>query len=159
VRSGAGRRFRAAEPLAIDLANGRVVVEPDEIAELANGSVVLRRIRTGRKRSDEYDRLEYSLYVLSGKQHFAGGFCVEALHLTDESMEPVAVTPRKIANRQTKSDEMLAAIAAGWFPPEVDAVTCPRCPHFFICAAIPRGRLILGDPAVSGLAAQPRSTQ
>ena len=58
VRSGAGRRFRAAEPLAIDFANGRVVVEPDEIAELPNGVVVLRRVRTGHKRSDEYDRLE-----------------------------------------------------------------------------------------------------
>ena len=35
--------FRAAQPLAIDFPNGRVVVEPDEIAELPNGSVVLRR--------------------------------------------------------------------------------------------------------------------
>jgi len=39
VRCGVGRRFRAAQLLAIDLANGRVVVEPDEIAELPNGSI------------------------------------------------------------------------------------------------------------------------
>jgi hypothetical protein len=159
VRSGAGRRFRAAEPLAIDFANGRVVVEPDEIAELANGSVVLRRIRTGRKRSDEYDHLEYSLYLLAGQRHFAGAFAVEALHLTDECTEFVAVSSKKIANRQTKSDEMLAGIAAGWFSPEIDAVTCPRCPHFFICAATPRGGLNLVGPELSGLAALPRSTE
>jgi DNA helicase II / ATP-dependent DNA helicase PcrA len=156
VRSGAGRRFRAAEPLAIDFANGRVVVEPDEIAELPNGSIVLRRIRTGRKRSDEYDRLEYSLYVLAGQRHFASGCSVEALHLTDESTEFVTVTPKKIANRQVKSDELLAGIASGWFPPEIDAVACPRCPHFFICAAAPKGKL---DLELSGMAAQPRSTQ
>jgi superfamily I DNA/RNA helicase len=159
VRFGAGRRYRAAEPLAIDLTNGRVVVEPDEIAQLPNGSVVLRRIRTGHKRSDEYDRLEYSLYLLAGQRHFASGFMVEAVHLTDESMDPVTVTPRKIASRQAKSDEMLAGIAAGWFPPEIDAVRCPRCPHFFICAATPRGQLNLAVPVLSGLVAEPRSTE
>jgi DNA helicase II / ATP-dependent DNA helicase PcrA len=159
VRSGAGRRFRAAEPLAIDFANGRIVVEPDEIAELSNGSIVLRRIRTGRKRSEEYDRLEYSLYLLAGQRHFAGAFAVEAIHLTDESIDFVAVTPKKIANRQVKSDEMLAGIAAGWFPAEVDAVTCPRCPHFFICPATPSGPLDLVIPTLSGLAPAPRSTE
>jgi hypothetical protein len=159
VRSGAGRRFRAAEPLAIDFANGRIIVEPDEIAELSNGSIVLRRIRTGRKRSEEYDRLEYSLYLLAGQRHFAGAFAVEAIHLTDESIDFVAVTPKKIANRQVKSDEMLAGIAAGWFPAEVDAVTCPRCPHFFICPATPSGPLDLVIPPLSGLAAPPRSTE
>lgn len=141
VQSGAGKRFRAAEPLAIDFANGRVVVEPDEIAELPDGAVVLRRIRTGRKRTDEYDRLEYSLYLIAGERHFPGGFVVEAVHLTDETVEPVAVTAKKIANRQATSDQILAGIAAGRFPPEIDAVTCPRCPHFFICAATPRGPL------------------
>ena len=141
VRSGAGKRFRAADPLAIDFANGRVVVEPDEMAELPNGVVVLRRVRTGRKRSDEYDRLEYSLYLIAGERHFAGRFAVEAVHLTDESVDPVAVTAKKIANRQAASGQILAGIAAGLFPPEIDAVTCPRCPHFFICAATPRGPL------------------
>ena len=47
VRSGAGARFLRSEPLAIDLAGGRVIVEPNEMAELPNGTVVLRRIRTG----------------------------------------------------------------------------------------------------------------
>ena len=47
VRAGAGRRFCKAEPLAIDFTNGRVLVEPDEVANLPNGTVVLRRVRTG----------------------------------------------------------------------------------------------------------------
>src|SRR5207247_3781457 len=34
VRLGEMRKFRESEPLAIDLANGRVIVVPDEMAEL-----------------------------------------------------------------------------------------------------------------------------
>lgn len=142
VRSGAGRRFREAAPLAIDFPNGRVIVEPNEMAELPDGTVVLRRVRTGHKRGDEYDRLEYTLYHLAGRAQFAA-FMVEALHLTDESLETVEVTARKMSNRSAGSDEMLAAITAGRFPPAIDAVTCPRCPHFFVCPSTPRGSLTL----------------
>jgi hypothetical protein len=143
IRAGAGRRFRESEPLAIHLPNGRVLVEPNELAELADGSVVVRRVRTGQKRSDEYDRLEYTLYQLAAQARFGGAVVVQALHLTDETAEAVTITTAKLGNRRTKSDEMLGRIAAGWFPPEVDAVTCPRCPHFFICAATPQGSLVV----------------
>jgi hypothetical protein len=44
---------------------------------------------------------------------------------------------------RTKSEDMLAGITAGRFSPHIDAVRCPRCPHFFICAAMPRGPLTL----------------
>jgi hypothetical protein len=38
---------------------------------------------------------------------------------------------------------MLASLTAGQFPPHIDAVRCSRCPHFFVCAATPRGPLTL----------------
>ena len=82
VKSGAGRRFCGAEPIALDLPNGRVIVEPNEMAELPNGTVVLRRVRTGYKRTDEYDRLDYTLYHLAGQSRFGAAFTVEAIHLT-----------------------------------------------------------------------------
>jgi hypothetical protein len=143
IQSGAGRRFRDTEPLAIDFPSGRVIVEPDEMAELPNGTVILRRVRTGKKRSDEYDRLDYTLYQLAGESHFGSGFEVQALHLTDEISEPVEITARKLQNRHASSDLMLKNIAAGLFPTDIDSVTCPRCPHFFICSATPKGRLVL----------------
>ena len=143
VGAGAGRRFREAEPLAVDLPNGRVLVEPNELAELPDGTVALRRVRTGYKRSDEYDRLEYALYQLAAEAQFGSGAVVQALHLTDETAEAVTMSATKLGNRRTRSDGMLARIAAGWFPTEPDPVTCPRCPHFFICAARPRGQLTL----------------
>jgi DNA helicase-2/ATP-dependent DNA helicase PcrA len=141
VRAGAGQRFRRAEPLAIDFAGGRVVVEPNEIAELPNGTVVLRRIRTGYRRDKEYDELEYTLYHLAGRAHYGASYSVEAFHLTDEVVEPVLITDAKIRNRKDKSAVMVADIAAGQFPPDPDAVHCPRCPHFFVCDAVARGSL------------------
>ncbi len=145
VKAGAGRRFRHAEPLAVDLANGRVIVQPDEMAELPNGTVVLRKVRTGHKRSDEYDRLEYTLYLLAAQQHFGGRASVEAVHLADDVVEPVGVTAAKANTRRDRSNTMLGQIAAGRFPTNPNAVTCPRCPHFFVCDAVSTGALDLRD--------------
>jgi hypothetical protein len=143
ILAGAGRRFRESKPLAIDFPNGRVLVEPSELAELPDGTVVVRRVRTGHKRSDEYDRLEYTLYRLAAEAEFGTGVQVQALHLTDETSDVVVITTAKLGTRRTKSDKLLAGIAAGSFPAQVDAVTCPRCPHFFVCAATPTGPLTL----------------
>lgn len=143
VRHGAGRRFRKSEPLAIDFASGRVIVEPNEMATLSDGTVVLRRVRTGYKTQTEYDGLEYTLYHLAGAGHFAGRYAVEALHLTDGTLEPADVSDTKLANRREETEAMLAGISKGSYPPEIDAFTCPRCPHFFICPAAPTGPLDL----------------
>ena len=142
VQLGAGRRFSRSEPIALDLVAGRVIVEPDEMAELPDGTVLLRRIRTGKKRSDEYDNLEYTLYHLAARSRFKK-YQVEALHLTDECLEPVVITNQKVENRRNKTDQMLLGITNGSFPPQIDAVQCPRCPHYFICAATPHGPLSL----------------
>jgi hypothetical protein len=143
VRLGAGKRFRKTEPLAIDFPNGRVLVQPDETTELPSGTIVLRRVRTGHKRRDEYDRLDYTLYHLAARARYGAAYVVGALHLTDESVEAVGISTTKMNNRRTKSEAMLAGITAGRFAPDIDAVHCPRCPHFFICAATPRGPLTL----------------
>ena len=95
VRAGAGRRPIEARPLAVDLPEGRVIVEPDELAELPDGTVAVRRVRTGYKRVGEYDRLEYALYQFAADAQFGGAAEVHALHLTDETAERVAITPRK----------------------------------------------------------------
>lgn len=140
VQSGAGRLFRESKPLAINLATKRVIIEPNEIAELPDGSIVLRRVRTGYKRSEEYDNLEYTLYLLAGEAHFGAKTIIEALHLTDGGVaETVSITPAKMKNRQGSAAGMLTDIENGAFPANVDPITCPRCPHFFICAATPKG--------------------
>ena len=138
---GVGRRFRKAEPIGLDLQNGRVVVEPTEIAELPDGTVVLRRVRTGSKTETEFDGLDYTLYSLASKAAFGESAEVEAIHLTDGTMERVRISNRKLENRREKSEELLADIKTGAYPAIVNARTCPRCPHFFLCGIVPDGAL------------------
>ena len=110
---------------------------------LPNGTVVLRRIRTGYRREKEYDELEYTLYHLAGRARYGSSYSVEAFHLTDEVFEAVPLSSTKIKNRQTKTEAMLTDLRAGLFPPDPDSVRCPRCPHFFVCDAVGRGPLSL----------------
>ena len=143
VGAGAGLAFRERGPLPVHLGEGLVMVEPDEIVELPGGTVGVRRVQTGYKRSNEYDRLEYALYRLAADEHFGGSAQVLALHLTDGSAEEVPMTPKKLATRRSNSERMLRGIAEGSFPPEPEPVVCARCPHFFICPALPRGPLMV----------------
>jgi len=140
---GADRAFHDVNPLPVDLPTGRIWVEPSDVSRLADGRTSIRRVRTGHRRSTEYDRLEYTLYLMAARASFGDKGVVHALHLSDEVEEIVSVTQAKLNGRMKKSQEMVASIAGGEFPPEVDAVTCPRCPHFFICAATPSGPLVV----------------
>jgi DNA helicase II / ATP-dependent DNA helicase PcrA len=142
IEAGAGRRFREAEPLALDFANGRVLVEAAEIAERADGVIVVRRIRSGHRGEKEFEKLEYFLYQRAAIQHFGARTVVEAIHLTDnEAVEVPRLSTTQVTNRVKKTEILLGGINGGAFDPLPDAFTCPRCPHFFICAATPDGDL------------------
>jgi DNA helicase-2/ATP-dependent DNA helicase PcrA len=143
VRGGEGRAFRPPSELTVTFGSGRVLVEPSEVIETADGATVLRRVRTGYRRSDEYDKLAYTLFHLAGEAAFGGRYEVEAHHLTDDQLETVVISERKRETRRDTSERLVAGIASGAFAPDPDAVTCPRCPHFFICAATPAGPLNL----------------
>jgi DNA helicase-2/ATP-dependent DNA helicase PcrA len=144
VDAGAGRRFREAHPLAIDFANGRILVEPAEIAERLDGVVVIRRIRSGHRGDKEFEKREYFLYQKAAAEHFGARSAVEALHLTDnEAVDVPKLSPTQTTNRVKKTEALLAGISGGTFDPLPNAFTCPRCPHFFICAATPNGGLTL----------------
>jgi DNA helicase-2/ATP-dependent DNA helicase PcrA len=143
LSAGVDRLFHDSIPLAVDLRNGRIWVEPSDVSKLADGRTSIRRVRTGHRRSQEYDNLEYALYFLAARSSFGDNGIVQALHLTDEVEDLVSITQAKLNTRIKRSEEMLAGISAGQFPPEVDSVTCPRCPHFFICAATPTGPLTI----------------
>lgn len=145
VRSCEGRRFRDVEPLAIDFPSGRVVVDLNDFAELSGGVVALRRVRTGHKRTNEYDRLEYALCHLAGKARFGEHFILEAHHLSGDKEEVVPITARKLASSGDKGEALLKALTTGWFPTKSDPVICPRCPHYFICAATPGGSMRLPE--------------
>lgn len=145
IDSGSNLNFKKPEPLGVNLASGSITVTPSEILESPDGAVILRHVRTGRKRSDEYDRLEYTLYTIAADQNFNSNAVVEALHLSDQTNERVEITNKKLQFRKQKIQEIVADLSSGLFPPKTDPVSCPRCPHFFICAATPDGSLTIPE--------------
>jgi DNA helicase-2/ATP-dependent DNA helicase PcrA len=52
-------------------------------------------------------------------------------------------TERVFKSRTEEANGIIARLGGGPFAPEADAFTCPRCPHFFVCAAVPEGPLDL----------------
>ena len=143
IRANTALRSHEVEPLAVDFPNGRVVVEPNEIVDLPDRKVALCKVRLGYKRSNEYDRLEYTLYQLASHEHFGTRAKIQAQHLTDRVTDHVEISPRKLKNRQQTINRLLGDIVQGLFPPKINEVTCPRCPHFFVCASTPRGPVTL----------------
>jgi DNA helicase-2/ATP-dependent DNA helicase PcrA len=100
----------------------------------------MRCLNTGKKRKDEYGRLEYAAYRLAADQKGAN---LEAAFLTTDLREPVQMTDKVFRNRQNKIEELLGNIRDGKFAPNQDAIVCPNCPHFFVCDAVPEGPLTI----------------
>jgi DNA helicase II / ATP-dependent DNA helicase PcrA len=138
-----GREFHPVEELPIPLAGGNIVVVPDGLTASPEGTPILRRIRTGKKRSKEYeDDYVYGLYHLAAQTRYGKVYIIEVLHLSDNLLENAPVPTTKVmANRRKAGEDLVAGISSGMFAPDPDAVSCPRCPHFFICASAGRGPL------------------
>src|SRR5262249_12561511 len=121
VETGAGRRFREAQPLAIDCTNGTILVERAESPERSDGVVVIRRIRSGHRGEDEFEKLEYFLYQRAAIKHFGMRAAVEAIHLTDnEAVDVPALSRTQTTNRVQKTENLLAGIGGGAFDPSPD---------------------------------------
>ncbi len=142
IKAGAGRKFRECEPLAINYRNGTIIVEPDEIAEREDGVIVVRKVRTAKRGKSEFDKLEYALYEKAAAATFGPRAVVEAVHPSDVGVEDVPPLSKvKEKNREATAEAILSGIMSGFFDPKPEQFTCPRCPHFFICAATPIGPL------------------
>jgi hypothetical protein len=132
------------EPVTLAFGELSVTIIPDEVRLAADG-LRLRRVRTGKRGKKEIDDdIAYALYVLAAEAAFDGA-PVEAVHLTDRQVTQVVLTKTKLKNRRDKVAALMAQIARGNFPPAPDDErTCPRCPHFVTCGALPEGPLSLG---------------
>lgn len=139
-----GLDLRAVETFAVDLVHGKVEVNPDQIARRADGTMILRRIRTGKLSGEEKKEWIYTFYHAAGTERYGTGrYEVEAIHLTGNTQTKIAPTTTERKNRMKKAAEAAESIRAGAFPPEPDTFTCPRCPHFFYCPALPEGAVQL----------------
>lgn len=95
IETRQGRRLIKPEVLQLSFPEGEITVLPDEITLDTDGNHSIRRIKTGKKGSDEFDRIEYTLLVEAAERHFGQGTRVEVVHLAGETQEVVTVSHRK----------------------------------------------------------------
>jgi CRISPR/Cas system-associated exonuclease Cas4 (RecB family) len=72
----------------------------------------------------------------------ASGYRVEAVHLAKNERQEIP-PHANLAAAAEKVEAAIEQVRAGTFPPEVDTYNCTHCPHFFICGALPRGKVKL----------------
>lgn len=128
-----------AAPISLGWAEGEILISPDGVAHEAGGRVTVRRVKTGKQRSNAFDDIEYTVLHLAAVQAYGPGAQVEVTYLTGETIERMEITQRKLESRREKLQSFLHAIQAGQFPAKPEARSCPRCPSFFLCGDLPGG--------------------
>lgn len=131
----------AATPVSLGWAEGEILVKPDGIAHGASGQIVVRRVKTGKPRSNAFDDIEYTILHLAAVQAYGSQAHVEVTYLTSETTEPMSITPRKLETRRQKLQDIVQGVRAGKFTPKAEARACPRCPSFFVCGDLPSGAI------------------
>lgn len=129
-------------PAALRLAFGEhdIIVRPDDVLLEPSGRRVLRRLRTGHRRSGEEDDVGAAAFVLAARQAFPDAL-VQLVHLADEEVFSIGLSIKQLENRKRKLRNFLADIRGGRFPIKPSPRICPGCPAFFICACAPDGIL------------------
>jgi superfamily I DNA/RNA helicase len=144
IRFFAGTRagLTPEPPTALRLAFGDhdIIVRPDDVLLEPSGRRVLRRVRTGHRRSAEEDDVGAAAFVLAARQVFPDAL-VQLVHLADQEVFDIELKPKPLETRRKKLNDFLAAIRTGRFPIDPSPRTCPGCPAFFICACTPDGTL------------------
>jgi hypothetical protein len=140
LESRAGAMVEAPTALRITFDNHEVEVRPDEVL-VRNGVRTLRRVKTGHATSSEGKDVGAAAFVLAARAAFPDAV-VELVYLADAEAKPLVLTPKELTNRQAKLGGILGDIRAGNFRAEASDMTCPNCPAFFVCGAVPQGTLV-----------------
>lgn len=128
------------EALRLSFGDHDIVVRPDDVLLEPSGRRLLRRVRTGHRRSAEEDDVGAAAFVLAARQAFPDAL-VQLVHLADQEVFEIDLKPRPLEARRKKLNDFLVDIRAGRFPTKPSARTCPGCPAFFICACASAGTL------------------
>jgi hypothetical protein len=123
--------------LRLAIGGGEVIIKPDQVLADTSDRVIIRRVRTGHKRSKEDDSLAAAAFRIAADSH-SPGCLVELVHLGDETVTPVHMSAKVLSNRAASISQVAQDIRTGRFPME-HGRSCPRCPAFFICGPLPAG--------------------
>lgn len=132
-----GKSFIAPLEIKVPFSGGTVSITPDEVAVDEGGVHTVRKIKSGKQLSTEFDQLGYTLLIKAAEQQYGQGTIVEAIHLAGETHELVTVTGRKQATRLKSCLSVISAISNEEFPASPNSRTCPTCPSFFFCGGMP----------------------
>lgn len=130
-------------PLSLSWPEGEILITPDSVAIGDRKQFVIRRVKTGKPRSNGFDDIEYTLLHLAVEQSFGGQADVEVIYLTSETTELMSISPRKLSTRRQKAQDFVRRIHLGDFNQNEDVRVCPRCPSFFICGKLPSGAVTI----------------
>jgi len=140
VARGARTSISSIQPIWNLIRPGGVSIKirPDHV-EVAQGLVLVRRIRTGRPPKTITIDPIYALYHAGAAAAYPGAqIKVDTHFLTTDDTVDIELKAKIIGDRLQKYDAAVADIVAGQFPAEPkDERLCPRCPQYFICAALP----------------------
>jgi len=139
LESRAGALVEAPTALRITFDNHEVEVRPDEVL-VRDGVRTLRRVKTGHAASQEGKDVGAAAFILAARAAFPDAV-VELVHLADAAAKPLAFSDRELSGRQTKLGNILRDIRGGTFRAIASDMTCPNCPAFFVCGALPQGTL------------------
>ena len=119
----------------IERPGGQIRLRPDHVETGVDGPVV-RRLRTGRPPKAKPNDDILALYHQAATQEL-GQARVDVLFLTTDEAVPAPMSSTVIRNRLKKYDSAILGIRAGRYLAKPDDRTCPRCPQYFICSAVP----------------------
>lgn len=131
-----------AEPtqaLSLTFDDQQILVRPDEIL-IKDGVRTLRTVRTGHAPGKGLKDVGSAAMLLAAQHTFPGAI-VEFVYLADCQIKPLSLTPKQLTNSNSKLRDILVNINAGHFAAKHSEYTCPGCPAFFICGALPLGTL------------------
>ena len=131
-RLRAGIYFGKMLELELD---GHTITLPIDEMEQSGDSFVVRRVRTGRPPSKPDQRHLHAMILAAGRSKIPGAGRFEIQYLTTNDTVPVSLDG--VMDRRLDDVRLaLRAAATGRFSP-TPGDSCPRCPHYFICPAVP----------------------
>lgn len=139
LASRAGAQVEAPTALRIVLDGHEIEVTPDDVL-VRDGKRAVRRVRTGHAPSRDSKDVGAAAFVLAVQSELPGAE-LELVYLADAESKPLKLSPKELSNRQEKLGTIFRGIRGGQFRTNASDATCPNCPAFFVCGAVPPGTL------------------
>jgi DNA helicase II / ATP-dependent DNA helicase PcrA len=121
------------QPCRVMLGNRAVVATPDRATQQPDGSIIVQRVRTGRKTKNEPEKAIWAFLEAAGRAMFPG----RSLHLEafyPATGERVLIMPKDRDKALAMYEAAIAGIERGDFTPNPSR-NCPSCQFYFICTS------------------------